>query len=61
MNGTNIHDFLKTHTQTETADLLGCSQSAVSQMTRSGRDLYIEKKPDGSYSYYEIKRAKNSA
>lgn len=60
MSGTHIQEFLKTHTQTETAALLGCSQSAVSQMVRAKRNVFIVKDPTGSYTYYEIKHPKES-
>ena len=56
-----ISEFLKDRTQAEAAALLGCTQSAVSQMVRSGRDIRIETSQDGSYSYFEIKRPRNSA
>lgn len=50
-----LTEFLKTHTQSETAKLLGRTQGAVHQMVLNGRDVRIREYPDGTFDAYEIK------
>ncbi len=55
MKKTRLVDFCKSRTQKEVAALLGCSQSAVSQMLKAERDIYVVKASDHSCTYFEIK------
>lgn len=56
MSDIQINEFLKTKTQSEVALIMGVTQGAVHQMVKAGRDIYFRPQPDGSYSYYEIKK-----
>ena len=57
MNTTHIADFCKEHSQTATAKIIGCTQSAVHQMLKSKRDIFITE-INGSHDWFEIKRPK---
>lgn len=47
--------FAKGKTQPELALLIGVTQSAVSQMMKSQRDIRVRQLPDGGYQAYEIR------
>lgn len=53
--GKKLAEFAKGRTQPELADLFGVSQSAVSQMMKSGRDIRVRPLPDGSFEAFEIR------
>jgi predicted transcriptional regulator len=53
--GMPLKDFCEGKTQPELAELIGVSQSAVSQMINSARDIRVVKSLDGSYSAIEIR------
>lgn len=53
--GISLKDFAYGRTQPELGKLLGVSQSAVSQMLSSGRDIRIQVDEQGRYSAYEIR------
>ncbi len=46
--------FVETHGQARTAEMLGVTQSAVSQMIKSKRQIIVQQH-DGSVSAYERK------
>lgn len=50
-----LKDFLEGRSQPEAAMLLGVTQSAVSQMLSSGRDIRVEESPEGGFRAFEIK------
>lgn len=52
----HIKDFLSTHSQAETAAIMGLTQGAVSQAHLSGREIYFKPLDDGGFTYYEIKK-----
>lgn len=56
MTEQTLKEFCVGKTQYEVADALGRSQGAISQMLKSGRDIYVETHPDGSISWYEKKK-----
>ncbi len=47
--------FAEGKTQPEVAALIRVTQSAVSQMMKSGRDIRVRQLPDGQYEAYEIR------
>lgn len=53
--GISLKDFAHGRTQPELGKLLGVSQSAVSQMLSSGRDIRIQIDEQGRYSAIEIR------
>ena len=60
MTEITLKDFLKTHTQQEAANAIGCTQGAVWQMLRAGRDIRFRANKKGvPVSYYEIKAPKS--
>lgn len=50
-----LSEYLKTHTQTETALKLGITQGAVWRWTLGDRDIVIEEFDDGSIRAFERK------
>ena len=54
--GVPLRDFAKGRTQPELGRLLGITQSAVSQMLRSERDVRISVDVHGRYTAVEIRR-----
>ena len=57
--GISLRDFVKGRTQPELGLMLGVSQSAVSLMLSSGRDIRIQVDEQGRYSAFEIRRVGN--
>lgn len=53
--GVMLCEFAKGRTQPELAGLLNVSQSAVSQMLNSDRDIRVRISSDGSCLAYEIR------
>lgn len=53
--GVPLRDFATGKTQPELALLLSVSQSAVSQMLSSTRDIWVKTNPDGSHSAIELR------
>ncbi|MGF6692674.1 helix-turn-helix domain-containing protein [Metapseudomonas resinovorans] len=47
--------FAEGKTQPEVAGLIRVTQSAVSQMMKSGRDIRVRKLTEGGYEAYEIR------
>ena len=47
-NGIPLKDYVAEHGQTDTAAAIGVTQSAVGQMLRAGREIYVVTLPDGS-------------
>lgn len=56
MKDTSLSEFCSSRSQAKVADLLGWTQSAVSQALRSGRDIRIVEYADGSISAYEVRQ-----
>lgn len=50
----SLSKFLLDKTQAEVAQIIGVTQGAVSQMVRSGRDIWIRVNADGSHEAVEI-------
>jgi hypothetical protein len=55
MKETPLKQFCEENTQNAAADIIGCTQGAVWQMLREGREVYIVTQDDGSQSAYEKK------
>ncbi|MBP8218124.1 MAG: helix-turn-helix domain-containing protein [Aeromonas sp.] len=53
--GVPLAEFAAGKTQPELAELIGVSQSAVSQMFKSGREIRVRKKDGSGYQAIEIK------
>ena len=53
--GLPLADFAKGKNQPELAEIFGVTQSAVSQMMKSGRDIRVRELPEGGYQAYEIR------
>lgn len=53
--GVPLTDFANGKTQPELAELIGVTQSAVSQMLSSGRVIRVRKDDEGRYEAIEIK------
>ncbi|ANI14454.1 hypothetical protein A9C11_10870 [Pseudomonas citronellolis] len=50
-----LSEFAKEHGHTKAAQLLGCTQGAVSKAIRLGRDVYVSALEDGSFSAEELR------
>lgn len=62
MREITLCDYLKNHTQQETADAIGCTQGAISQMIQAERDIRLYLNAEGiATSHYEIKKPKRRA
>jgi len=55
MNEITLNDFCAKFSQVKAAEIIGCSQSAVSQMVASCRDIRFVEAQDGTYTHFEIK------
>lgn len=55
MNRIHIKEFVAEHGQTEAAVLLGMTQGALSKAIRVGRDVYVTKHEDGTYTAEEVR------
>lgn len=53
--GVPLKEFAKGRTQPEMAAALGVTQSAVSQMVHSARDIRVREIGQGRYEAFEIK------
>ncbi|HGM5579270.1 TPA: helix-turn-helix domain-containing protein [Pseudomonas putida] len=53
--GLPLRDFAEGKTQPQLAELLGVSQSAVSQMLSSSRDIRVRSDGNGGYEFIEIR------
>lgn len=53
--GVPLRDFAQGKTQPQLAELLGVSQSAVSQMLNSRRDIRVRSDGQGGYEFIEIR------
>jgi hypothetical protein len=55
MNRVHIKDFANQLGQTEAAILLGMTQGGLSKAIRVGRDVYVTKQDDGTYTAEEVR------
>ena len=55
MNRVHIKEFATKLGQTEAAILLGMTQGGLSKAIRVGRDVYVTKHPDGTYTAEEVR------
>lgn len=53
--GVPLREFAGSRTQPQLAELLGVSQSAVSQMLNSKRDIRVRCDGEGGYEFIEIR------
>lgn len=53
--GLPLREFAEGRTQPQLAELLGVSQSAVSQMLNSQRDIRVRSDGKGGYEFIEIR------
>lgn len=53
--GRPLREFAQGKTQPQLAELLGVSQSAVSQMLNSGRDIRVRADGHGGYEFIELR------
>lgn len=51
-----LKDFCEAHTQAVAGKVLGCSQGAISQMLKAGRQIFISVDGAGNHDWYEIRR-----
>lgn len=59
MGDIHISEFIEGRSQSEVAEILGVSQSAVHQMLKAKRDIYFRPTGEtGSFEHYEIKRSR---
>jgi hypothetical protein len=65
MSRTTLHEFAQEHGQTKAATLLGLTQGSLNKALRVGRDVYVTRHCDGSFSAEELRpfpsQAKKSA
>ncbi|TRO14362.1 hypothetical protein EQ836_07775 [Ectopseudomonas mendocina] len=50
-----LGEFAKKHGHTRAAELLGCTQGALSKAIRVGREVHVTEHEDGTYSAEELK------
>jgi DNA-binding transcriptional LysR family regulator len=50
-----LSDFAKEHGHTKAAQMLGCTQGALSKAIRVGRDVFVTRNEDGSLSAEELR------
>lgn len=55
MNRVHIKEFATQLGQTEAAILLGLTQGGLSKAIRVGRDVYVTKHSDGTYTAEEVR------
>ncbi|AZE53648.1 hypothetical protein C4K03_1477 [Pseudomonas synxantha] len=55
MNRVHIKEFANQLGQTEAAVLLGMTQGGLSKAIRVGRDVYVTKQDDGTYTAEEVR------
>lgn len=55
MNRVHIKEFANQLGQTEAAILLGMTQGGLSKAIRVGRDVYVTKQADGTYTAEEVR------
>lgn len=55
MSRTTLHEFARQYGQTKAAALLGMTQSSLNKALRVGRDIYVTKHIEGTYSAEEIR------
>jgi hypothetical protein len=55
MNRVHIKDFANQLGQTEAAILLGMTQGGLSKAIRVGRDVYVTRHADGTYTAEEVR------
>ena len=53
----SLKAFADSHTQAEVANILGCTQPAVSKILLTNREVYITETANGEFDFYEIKRS----
>jgi predicted transcriptional regulator len=53
--GVTLEEFAKGKSQPQLAELFGVTQSAVSQMVNSKRNIRVRALADGSYQAFEIR------
>lgn len=55
MNRVHIKEFANKLGQTEAAILLGMTQGGLSKAIRVGRDVYVTRQEDGTYTAEEVR------
>lgn len=56
MKDISLTEFCREKSQYEAGQIMGCTQSAVSQMIRSGRNIYFFQNEAGAWEYKEIRK-----
>lgn len=57
-----MKEFLESHTQREAAEIIGCTQGAIWQMVKNGRDIRFRVSEGGDVAeFFEIKKPKTKA
>ena len=51
-----IKEFCDKYSQNRAAEIMGCTQGAISQMIKCGREIYITSDGDKVVGWYEVKR-----
>ncbi|MCW2485960.1 hypothetical protein J5069_08635 [Candidatus Symbiopectobacterium sp. NZEC127] len=54
MQKLTLAEFVKESGQAKAADLIGVHQTAISKAVRTGRKIFVTKKPDGSVNAEEV-------
>lgn len=55
MSRVSLKDFAQEHGQSKAARLLGMTQGSLNKALKVGRDVYVTKKKDGSFSAEELR------
>lgn len=55
MHRIQLSDFAAKHGQVKAAEALGITQGALSKALRVGREIYVTRKPDGTYEAQELR------
>ncbi|QVE15712.1 Cro/CI family transcriptional regulator [Pseudomonas cichorii] len=55
MSPVPLAEFVSTHGQSEAAKALGATQAAISKAARSGRHIFVQKKPCGAFEAVELR------
>ncbi|GFM73765.1 Cro/CI family transcriptional regulator [Pseudomonas cichorii] len=50
-----LTEFAKEHGHTKAAQMLGCTQGALSKAIRVGREVFVTIKEDGTHSAQELR------
>jgi predicted transcriptional regulator len=58
MKKTPLAEFCDLKSQAQAAQIIGCTQSAISQMIKAERQIYITEDESGNFECIEIRKPK---